>query len=1016
VNKLSSFGATPYRLKRPKRNSLTWPDRKVVVLIDGLDEANRDGKNELAAFIASEFARAPKWLRLIITSRPDPEVIYPLQALTPHKLETSDPENARDIQQYLLRELATGGNRKQISNDIVQRIIERSEGVFLYASWVRQELAEGRLSLGRPDEFPQGLGGVYAQFFQRQFSDIPAYENDVLPVLEVLAAAQEPLEVELLARIFDWDISQRRKFLRSVGSLLLMEHDLIQPFHTSLIEWVTDPERAGPYFVCVQRGGRVLADFCSRQHQSGVADMPGYAMGHLARHLADSECWEELVDLLTDVPFLERKISRSDGQDDNAGRRFYGGVHAVHADYDYALDRLPVEHTERSHILRAYAQAFAAKLHILAVDPQQTRPQLYAALAESCRYDDPVRKHADAHVASSAASPWLRQDNWLVAEAHRPLLRTVEQHVAPVTALIFDPSGGYITSADARGFVQIWDVETGAVRAVLETGGSPVRSLAFGAEGTLLYAVDGGQRLHVWRWATQTLVGSCQIGEVTSMTLLDSAKLLVTGHDNGNLTWWDLESLEELHVQRRAHLGAIRCIQSFPDGRRFVSGGEGHAVRLWDGIEKCVLSTWRAHQDRVLSLAVSPDQSRIASGSRDRTILLYKPDVEEPIHKLTGHVSRVEALHFARGASRLLSASYDRTIRLWDVENGTCVGTVGGHERWIRCLDVAAGNRYVVSGSQDGRVKIWSGRIGDDDHAIDGHAHWVLATAVLDDCRHYVSASRDHTIRIWDIQDETRRPEVLKGHRGWVQAIAVRVAANEICTCGNDRTVRAWSTRGDGRSRFLFKHSEQGRAIAAHGEWVCIGGREGGLWLWWEGDKRPRRIPLEAERITDMVADPNGEYVLVRCNDRSVRMIDIDRRREVWRFEDERGPSAVEPDRRCSETVVGMSSTGNYILSGSAEGHLCVWKRDNREAIFRRKAHLGGVRAACMLAGERQIVTGGRDGVVRLWSMTSGEAVAEFVCSTEPSSLTCLDDRDQICLIENSLPQPRVRLFSVCQR
>ena len=50
---------------------LTPPKRSIVILIDALDEATRDGRNELASFIAVEFPKTPAWLRLIITSRPE---------------------------------------------------------------------------------------------------------------------------------------------------------------------------------------------------------------------------------------------------------------------------------------------------------------------------------------------------------------------------------------------------------------------------------------------------------------------------------------------------------------------------------------------------------------------------------------------------------------------------------------------------------------------------------------------------------------------------------------------------------------------------------------------------------------------------------------------------------------------------------------------------------------------------------------------------------------------------------
>ena len=81
------------------------PHWTVVILIDALDEATEKGKNELASFIASEFDRTPAWMRLVITSRPEPEVTHPLQALTPYVLDASAKENEENMREYLGREL-----------------------------------------------------------------------------------------------------------------------------------------------------------------------------------------------------------------------------------------------------------------------------------------------------------------------------------------------------------------------------------------------------------------------------------------------------------------------------------------------------------------------------------------------------------------------------------------------------------------------------------------------------------------------------------------------------------------------------------------------------------------------------------------------------------------------------------------------------------------------------------------------------------------------------------------------
>jgi len=151
---------------QPLSRNFPHPGRTIIILIDALDEATERDRNELADFIGSEFDKTPEWIRLIITSRPEPEVSHPLQALTPYILDASTPENEDDIRTFLHKELVPFAGGKEPSMDIIDTIISLSEGVFLYVEWIRKELELGGLFLGRLNEFPKGLGGIYAQFFE----------------------------------------------------------------------------------------------------------------------------------------------------------------------------------------------------------------------------------------------------------------------------------------------------------------------------------------------------------------------------------------------------------------------------------------------------------------------------------------------------------------------------------------------------------------------------------------------------------------------------------------------------------------------------------------------------------------------------------------------------------------------------------------------------------------------------------------------------------------------------------
>jgi tetratricopeptide (TPR) repeat protein len=288
-------------LVQPLAGGVARPDWPVALLLDGLDEARLDGRNELAEFLAAEFPRTPDWLRLILTSRPDPDIVFHLQGLSPYILDATEPRNLEDLRTYARRELSRFAPGGVVSDEVVEQVLERSEGLFLYLEQVVGELARGRLSLARVDQFPQGLGQVFAQFFARQFPDLAVYERQVRPALEVILAAREPLPLELLAEVLGWDEYARQQLTQTLGALFPVADGRIQLFHRSLADWLADGPRAGPYFVSVRRGHALLADFSLRQHAAGhISD---YTQAHGLAHLMVLERWSDLATLLADPAY-----------------------------------------------------------------------------------------------------------------------------------------------------------------------------------------------------------------------------------------------------------------------------------------------------------------------------------------------------------------------------------------------------------------------------------------------------------------------------------------------------------------------------------------------------------------------------------------------------------------------------------------------------------------------------------------------------------------------------------------
>jgi hypothetical protein len=296
-----------YLLVNPLRSVICGGRERYLIVIDALDEAGDSGRNPLAEMLARDAHRLPDWIGLVVTSRPESAVKTPLQGLNPIVLDTRSEANREDLRDYLRHQLAPQLIDRADADRLVEHILEKSEGVFLYAERVCHDLSYGHLSL---DQFPQGLGGVFWQFFQRQFPDLEKFRKDVHPALRAILAAREPLPMEILQRLFSWQDEELRDFTRTLGSLFPVTNETgaesIRPYHKSLADWLADEAKAGPYFVSVLEGHRMLAEVGWQQYEQGVQRMSAYALTYSPWHLYEVARYSDLYAMLHDDEFVSR--------------------------------------------------------------------------------------------------------------------------------------------------------------------------------------------------------------------------------------------------------------------------------------------------------------------------------------------------------------------------------------------------------------------------------------------------------------------------------------------------------------------------------------------------------------------------------------------------------------------------------------------------------------------------------------------------------------------------------------
>ena len=186
--------------------------------------------------------------------------------------------------------------------------------------------------------------------------------------------------------------------------------------------------------------------------------------------------------------------------------------------------------------------------------------------------------------------------------------------------------------------------------------------------------------------------------------------------------------LRSMSLGNTAGLNTVVC---HPDGRRSVTGGDDHTVRVWDLQSGTCERVLEGHTDTVFGVAVDPAGRRAVSASNDQTVRVWDLQSGACERVLEGHTSMVFGVAVDPAGRRAVSASGDQTVRVWDLQSGACERVLEGHTAEVRSAVFLRDAETIVSAATNGVLRIWSLAAGGDDEAPEEHVSYTNAKVVL---------------------------------------------------------------------------------------------------------------------------------------------------------------------------------------------------------------------------------------------------------------------------------------------
>ena len=1004
---------------QPLARDIRRPQSPQVILIDGLDEASQDGRNILAEFIASEFHKLPDWLRLIITSRPDPEVTHPLQSWDRWTLEAESPENRKDMEEYI-RKMLDGLSNAVISDEVIHAIINNSEGIFLYAEWVCREILDGKLSPDKPEEFPKGLGEVYASFFRNKLTteknyknDIRDYHENIRPVLELIQAAREPLPVEQITQWMQWTTYDKNVFLKKFGSLFFQDaNGCLRPFHTSVLDWLGDHHKAGDFHVDKKMGNKRLSELLWNEYQqNGALNISHYGLKHLPVHLLVETMWDNLTDLLCNLDFVQAKAAAKMTwelvEDLNAAMQVIPENQKHIREEQQQQARM--EKYTRDLIACARGEISGEELEVpesvkpwtkkqisAEVERMKTNPNLADRLKSFQHFLGQEANNLQSYASEFNHFSWQQAWNFtdtgpvgdaagkLTPEAGKTLLRripptrppwdpipqmrqTLRGHTSSVRAVFMTPDGKKAISGSEDKTCILWDLTTGEALQTLKGHTDFVSAVSISPDGERAISGSYDKNCILWdlttREALQTLKGHTSY--VKAVSIRPDGTMAISGSYDNTCILWDLTMGVAIQTLK-GHTSFVSAVSIIPDGKMAISGSNDNTCILWDLTTGEALQTLKGHTSCVLSVSIIPDGKIAISGSNDNTCILWDLTTGEAIQTIKGHTSYGLAVCISPDGKRAISGSEDKTCILWDLTSGDVLQNLQGHTSSVRAVSISSDGKRAISGSYDKTCILWDLTTRGALQTTKEHNSFGLVASISPDGKRAISGSSDMTCILWDLATGEAL-QTLKGHTSSIRAVSISLDGKMAISGSSDKTCILWNlTTGEtlqtlkGHTAFISAISispDWKRVISASSDKTCI------IWNLTTGGVL-QTLKGHTSSVSAVSITPDGKTAISGSKDKTCIL---------WNLTTGEAKQTLM-EHTSSVNAVSITPDGKIAISASNDNTCILWNLTTGESLQTLNGHTSSVLAVSISPDGKRAITSSSDKTSILWNLTTGEA------------------------------------------
>jgi WD40 repeat protein len=661
--------------------------------------------------------------------------------------------------------------------------IESIEGVDIKDNRVTMTMQSADETIVQIFRLAENVGFKITELKTRRGTDWGVWEEKILPVLGVLAAAFEAINRYQLAGFagvevtyVDSIIVRLRQFLDVTN---LGDENRYRLYHTSFSEYLVDSNRNRDYPLDGPFYHQNIAIYYLDRGQQGWGKLPddGYLFRHLANHLVASGQLTSLRALLMTPSWLKRRISN-------------GHLNALIADYElFPQDTALIQIVE----------ALQLSAYVLLQDVEQLASQLLARLQEALETDLLAFK---ASLTEDQQPPWLRPLSTSMTRPGGALIRTLQtgssaNHLLATTlnfkhALITSYAGNPIGTYAER--IQVLELDSGQVLYDFDYHTDRIFALCLDRQDQWLYSSGSDKRLHIYDFNAREelfeypMPMQSWVYDIHQLEAQDL--LLLVKYDTLVVFNWRIGSIQSNMTLPDEFTRISKCL--------VLPNEELVAVGTWTGsLQLFEIGSWRCRWRRDgfnkfgMVLAVDPSGNFLYVNTPDRQIAALELHTGKTSRLIPGRNYPITAMSITPDGSTLVIGMNDGMVEVRYPDEPGRVYSQKEHENRVTQVRISPDSKWALTYSKDNTLKIWDLQKFSQERVLRPHNNHVSQVTPLENCNGFISVSGDKSLLVWDLETNQVQQKIESDE--WIHAVVVLKSQGEIVTVESGGKLNWWN-------------------------------------------------------------------------------------------------------------------------------------------------------------------------------------------------------------------------------